>query len=180
MVENEGSVLSGEQCPACLKKTLTLMEREMEIPYFGTAFLYSMSCENPECNYHIADVESSEGGSPIKAEFEINSEDDMSVRVIKSSSATVKLPRIMTIEPAAGSSGYVTNIEGILSRVKRMLESTRDASDDKTEIKKCKNMIKKIQSIIWGQDSIKITIEDPNGNSAIISEKTKVTKGKKQ
>lgn len=180
MTDDQGSMISGEICPACMKKTLTLTERQMEIPYFGNAFLFSMSCENKDCNYHMADVELDESGTPIKAEFEINSEDDMSVRVIKSSGATVKLPRIMTIEPAATSSGYITNIEGILSRVKRMLESTRDASEDKSEIKKCKNMIKKIQNIMWGQDSIKLTIEDPNGNSAIISEKTKITKGKKK
>jgi len=178
MTDDDGSMIGGETCPACLKKTLTLTEREQEIPYFGKAFMYSMSCENPDCSYHLSDVELSESGTPIKAEFEISSEDDMNVRVVKSSSATVKLPRIMTIEPAAASSGYITNIEGMLSRVKRMLETTRDASEDKTEIKKCKNMIKKLQSIMWGQDTIKLTIEDPAGNSAIISDKTKITKGK--
>jgi C4-type Zn-finger protein len=37
-------------------------------------------------------------------------------------------------------------------------------------------MLKKINRVLWGSDSIKIIIEDPTGNSAIISEKA--VKGK--
>ena len=180
MTQDSDSIITGELCPACGQKTLTLMEKDMEIPYFGKAFIFSMSCENPSCSYHLSDVELEQSGNPLKAEFEVSSEADLSVRVIKSSSATVKIPRVMTIEPGPASSGYITNVEGILNRVKRMLESTKESSDDKSEVKKCKTLIKKIQDVLWGHESLKITIEDPNGNSAIVSEKTVVTKGKKK
>lgn len=176
---SEPHVMSGEICPACGNKTLSLMEQEIEIPFFGNAFMFSMDCSTEDCNYHQADVELAENHGPVKIEYEIDSEDDMNVRVVKSAAATLKIPRIMTIEPGEASNGYVTNIEGILSRVKRMLEKTRDDSDDKAVTKKCKNMIKKVQNIMWGHDKIKITIEDPSGNSAIISEKAVVKKGKK-
>ena len=36
---------------------------------------------------------------------------------------------------------------------------------------KAKNLLKKIQKISWGQEKAKLIIEDPSGNSAIISEK---------
>ncbi|MGM5483573.1 MAG: ZPR1 zinc finger domain-containing protein [Nanobdellota archaeon] len=180
-IEKKGEpvTMEGQNCPACGKKTLTLMEQEMEVPYYGKLFLFSMDCSNEECLYHQADVEAEKGQGPVKIEYEIDSEEDMNVRVIKSSSATIKLPRIMTIEPGPVSNGYITNIEGILNRVKTMLENSRDSSEDKSESKKCKNMIKKIQNIMWGHDNIKMTIEDPNGNSSIISEKAKITKKKK-
>ena len=42
--------------------------------------------------------------------------------------------------------------------------------------KKAKSLLKKIRGIMWGEEKITITIEDPTGNSAIISEKAIVTK----
>jgi len=170
----EPDVLKKQLCPICKTKTLTLMESEQEIPYFGNVFLYSMNCSN--CKYHKADVESAEKRDPCKYTFEINSEEDMKVRVVKSSEATVKLPFIMTIEPGPSSNGYVTNIEGILNRVKHAIETARDTEEDKDAKKRAKNMLKKLQKVMWGQDKLKITIEDPSGNSAIISEKA--VKGK--
>lgn len=170
------AILKGETCPACNKKTLTLMEYEQEIPYFGNAVMFSMECEDQECGYRKSDVELEKNNGPVKIEFTIESEEDLKVRVVKSGDATVKIPRIMNIEPGPMSNGYVTNIEGVLNRVKNMLEKTRDASEEKEDVKKCKNMLKKIQSVMWGQEPLKITIEDPSGNSAIISEKAVVKK----
>lgn len=163
--------MTNELCPFCNTKNLTLMEDEQEIPYFGKVYVFSMTCTN--CKYHKADIEVEKNQSPSKWEFEITSEDDMSVRVIKSSSSTIKIPRIMSITPGPASNGYVSNIEGILNRVKTRLEKSRDAEDDPTKKKKLKNMIKKIQKVMFGTEPMKITIEDPSGNSAIISEKAK-------
>jgi len=36
---------------------------------------------------------------------------------------------------------------------------------------KAKNMLKKILRVMWGQEKLKIIVEDPSGNSAIISDK---------
>lgn len=165
-------VLEGERCPFCLKNTLTLRQAERDIPYFGKVVLFSMTCEDENCGYHVSDVEAEESKGKIKCSFTIESEEDLKVRVVKSSSAKIVIPRITTIESSENSNGYVTNIEGILNRVKRQLEDIRDNSDDADEKTKAKNLIKKLIKIMWGQESITITLEDPNGNSAIISEKT--------
>ncbi|OVE74791.1 hypothetical protein BVX95_01175, partial [archaeon D22] len=163
-------------CPMCGKNELTLMEDERDVPYFGAVYLFSMNCSN--CKYHKADVETEGGDDPTRYTFKIESEEDMSVRVIKSGDATLKIPRIMTIEPGPASNGYITNIEGIFNRVKHQLESARDNAEEKEERKKAKNMLKKIQNIMWGNDSITITLEDPTGNSAIISDKAEKSKYK--
>ena len=158
-----------QPCPLCNEKTLILTERETEVPYFGKVYLFSMTCNN--CKYHKADVESAEQKEPVKFEFEISSEDDMKVRVVKSSEATVKLLHIATITPGPASQGYVTNIEGILSRVKYQVESAKEMEEDDEGKKKAKNLLKKLTRITWGQEKQKIIIEDPSGNSAIISDK---------
>lgn len=161
--------LSGQFCPMCKQKTLTLSEAEKEVPYFGKVYLFSMSCSN--CKYHKADVECVEKHEPSKYTFEITSEDDMKVRVVKSSEATVKIPHITTITPGPASNGYITNIEGILNRVKKEIEVIRDTAEDDEDRKKAKNLLKKIINITWGRQAQKIIIEDSSGNSAIISDK---------
>ncbi len=168
MPEEENTEVTNT-CPLCHQNTLVLNERETEVPYFGKVYLFSMTCNN--CKYHKADVEAMEQKEPSKFTFEIGSEEDMKVRVVKSSEATVKIPHITTIEPGPASQGFVTNIEGILSRVKYQIETVRDTAEDEEDKKKAKNLLKKILNIMWGKEKQKIIIEDPSGNSAIISEK---------
>ena len=145
------------------------MEKETEIPYFGKTFLFSMTCNN--CKYHKSDVEAAERKDPSKYTFEISNEEDMKIRIVKSSEATVKIPHITTITPGPASQGFVTNIEGILNRVKYQIETARDTAEDNDDKKKAKNLLKKLMKIMWGQKKQKIIIEDPSGNSAIISDK---------
>ncbi len=167
--DNVPSIIKGEECPICHNKTLTLMEAETEIPFFGKTYIFSMNCSN--CNYHKADVEADEEKEPSKYTIETSSEDDMKIRVIKSSNATVKIPHVGNIEPGEASNGYITNIEGILQRMKKMVEILRDDSEDEEDRKKAKNILKKLLKVMWGQEKLKIIIEDPTGNSAIISDK---------
>lgn len=166
--------LPNQPCPMCHKKTLTLMEEEREVPYFGKIYFFSMNCT--ECKYHKADVESIESKDPSKYVFEVTSEEDLKIRVVKSSTATIKIPHITTITPGPVAQGYISNIEGIFRRVKHQVEVARDNSEDKSDRKKAKNLLKKIQKIMWGNEKIKITIEDPSGNSAIVSDKAQVSK----
>ncbi len=166
--------IEGEICPICRQKTLTLMEEDTEVPYFGKLYVFSMTCSN--CKYHKADVEAAEEHEPAKYTIEINSEDDMNIRIVKSSEATIKIPHVITITPGPSSIGFISNVQGLLERVKKVIETARDGEDDPTAKKKAKKLLKKLQKVIWGQEKLKITIEDPTGNSAIISDKAKKSK----
>jgi len=172
--QEKSEEIAGETCPMCKQKTLVLSEAEREVPYFGKVALFSMTCGN--CKYHKADIECMEKHESCKYTFEISSEDDMKVRVVKSSQATVKIPHITTITPGPASNGYVTNIEGIFNRVKKQVEVARDTAEDNDDKKKAKNLLKKITKIMWGRQNQKIIIEDPSGNSAIISDKAAKSK----
>ena len=157
----------------CGEKKATLHEEEIDIPHFGKTYVFGIYCN--ACGYRKSDLEAAERHQGMEYTLEISSEDDMSIKVVKSSEAGIKIPRIITIEPGPGSNGYVTNVEGVLERVKKAVESAVD-EDDKDARKKAKNMIKKINNAILGRDKLKLTITDPSGNSAIISDK--VTKKK--
>jgi len=161
--------VSGEKCPMCGKKTLTLTEAESEVPFFGKIFLFSMHCDS--CHYHKADVEAAEQHEPSRYTFEVSGKDDLSVRIIRSSEGIVKIPHVGSIEPGPNAEGFVTNVEGLIEKFKKQIEVLRDSAEDDDDRKKAKNMLKKLQNVLWGSEKIKIIIEDPSGNSAIVSDK---------
>lgn len=167
-------LLKEQDCPICHQKTLELMEKEIDIPFFGKTFIFSMNCSG--CGFHKADIESADEKPSCKCTIEVSGEADMKIRVVRSSQATIKIPHIVTIEPGPASNGYVTNIEGIIERVKHEIQTAADGEEDEEAKKKARNMIKKLNRVVWGSEKLKITIEDPSGNSAIISDKTVVAK----
>jgi len=175
--ESDYETISGEQCPVCNAKQLTLTEARKEVPYFGYCYLFSMDCA--ACGYHKADVEAEEQHEPCQYSFKLEKEEDLTVRVIKSSNATVKIGTIGSIEPGEAANGYVTNIEGLLNRLKNQIEHLKRAAqeeEDEETVNKAKNHLKKLLRAMWGQEPMMITLKDPSGNSAIISPKAEKKK----
>ncbi len=167
--------IESETCPICLAKELVLNEDELEIPFFGKVYLFSMHCN--ACGFHKGDVEAAEMKDPCRIIFTTEKEDDMNIRVVKSSEATLKIPQLkITVTPGPASEGYVSNIEGMLTRIEKVIADERDSSDDESAVKTAKNLLKKIRKVKYGEIPLKIIIEDPSGNSAIISEKATIEK----
>jgi|TARA_Y100000310_G_C20672281_1_gene810949 zinc finger protein len=169
--------LKKQKCIFCGKDTLTLMQDEVDVAFFGKVFVFSMKCDNPDCNYSKSDIEAAEIKDPCKITFAVESEKDLSVRVIKSSNATIKVSALkMDVRPGPASDGFISNIEGLLNRFKKVIEGVRDNTDDDKERKSAKNLLKKLWKVQCGDLPIKIVIEDPTGNSGIISDKAIVEK----
>lgn len=167
------SELKNQKCPICGKNGLNLKEEEIDIPNFGKTYVLSMICDL--CKYRKIDLEAAERKEPVRYTFEIESEADLNVKIVKSGEATVKIPHIITIEPGAVSEGYITNLEGFLEKVRTAIQSSMDEEDEEA-VKKGKSMLKKIDGVTLGREKLKIILEDPSGNSAIISDKAKKEK----
>jgi len=166
--------IKDQLCAFCGKKEMTLREDKVDIPHFGEVYILAMDCSG--CGYRKADVEPAERKEPCKYTFEVNSDEDLNVKVVKSGEATVKIPHVITMEPGPASSGYVTNVEGLLERVKKIIQSAGESEDDDSAKKKAKNLVKKLNKVLVGREKLKIIIEDPSGNSAIISDKVQRSK----
>jgi len=106
--DQDYDVIDGELCPFCNTKNLTLVDMKKEIPFFGSCFIFSMDCKN--CGYHKSDLEREQDNEPMRFSIDISSEEDMKIRVVKSSMASIKIPHIGSIEAGPASNGYVTNI----------------------------------------------------------------------
>jgi len=157
--------LKNQDCPICTKKKATLIEDERSFPSFK-CFLFSISCS--ACNYHKSDIEL-EPKQPKNQDIEIKNIKDLKVQIAKSSEATIKVPQLrLTIKPDVSSKGYITTVEGILSKYKKELEEERDNADSPEDRKKAKNQLKKLWKVECGDVPIKLIMEDKNGNSAII------------
>lgn len=169
------TVIEKERCPICFQKALTLREEELDIPFFGKTFVFSMTCGN--CSFKKEDVEAAEQKEPCKITFTVENEKDINVRVVKSSEATVRIPQLkMEVTPGPASEGYISNIEGLLNRFEKIIRDEQDSTEDEDVRKHAKKLLKKIWDIKTGSEKLKIIIEDPSGNSAIISERAEVKK----
>ena len=108
----------------------------------------------------------------------------MTVRVIKSSAAKLSFPQLkLSVEPGVDAVGYISNVEGVLQRFEQVLKTERDIAEEDEDKTKCKNLLKKIWKIKCGDVPTKMVIEDPTGNSLVVSdravvEKLKVKQGK--
>ena len=168
-------VIENQECPVCREKTVQLIQEEKEVPNFCKCYLMSMNCT--KCLYHSSGIEVEKKDNPKKYEFTVEKKEDLNVRVIKSGEAVVKIPQLkMSVTPGASSIGYISNIEGVLRRFKKIVEDQRDTSEDPETKKTAKNLLKKFWKAECGELALKIVIEDPSGNSAIISKKVIVSK----
>jgi zinc finger protein len=157
------------ECPVCKKATLKITFNRHEIPYFGEVMESLAKCSS--CKYRHVDVFSLEEKEPCKYTFKIECEEDMLVRVVRSSRATVKVPELgVKITPGPASQGFISNVEGVIERVREVIEAaSRDAGPKKK--RKASKLLEKIESIKKGTSIATIIIEDPTGNSCIVSKK---------
>ncbi len=172
-------------CPGCMVGELKINTEEMAIPHFGTVVISSLICSS--CGYRSIDVMPVENRPPSRYMVEIRSKRDLDIRVIRSSTSTLRIPELgITIQPGSAHEGYITNIEGVLSRVHGiLLQVERDLTNRSEEfldiqerMKRASDLMKRIEIAMDGyieeDGSFSVILEDPQGNSAMISEDGKV------
>ncbi len=154
-------------CPVCGRE-IKIFSSVYEVPYFGKVLLTSISCE---CGYKHSDSIITEIKEPRRYTIKIDS-NNLFTKVIRSSSGTIRIPELgVDIEPGPASQAFITNLEGILSRVEDIVKIARNwNSDDSEKVKRCNLILDKIDRTLKGEEELTLILEDPFGNSAIISD----------
>ncbi|MGC8564866.1 MAG: ZPR1 zinc finger domain-containing protein [Thermoplasmata archaeon] len=161
-----------ETCPICKNKTLVTTIKENDIPYFGRTLIYTSICSS--CGYKHSDVIFLEQKRPVRIEFKASGPEDLKVRVIRSSRASISIPELgVGIEPVQDGESFISDIEGVLFRVLNVMSQVLKDSSPK-ERKIIIEKMKKIGKMRNGLDVLTFIIEDPSGNSAIISNRAKI------
>ncbi len=155
-------------CPVCGKKTLFYRAVELEIPNFGKCLETTVYCKS--CGFRHSDVLMLETHEPLRYEMPIEDEEDLNARVIRSTSGTITIPEIgAKLEPGPFSEAFITNVEGVLNRFVDILLQLLHTYPDKRE--EILEVMRKIGYIRHGRMKATIILDDPFGNSAIVSEK---------
>ncbi|MGB9929663.1 MAG: ZPR1 zinc finger domain-containing protein [Methanosarcina sp.] len=165
-------------CPLCQRDLIMHWQRD-NIPYFGEVMYISAKCE---CSFRFADTMILSSKEPMRYEMLVETPEDLSTRVIRSTSGTIRIPEMgIVVEPGTVSESYITNIEGVLQRVQSvLLTASRWVQEDEEKFSRSQELLCMLEGVFDGKKKITLIIEDPLGNSAIISEKAIATKLSKE
>lgn len=171
-------------CPSCgAVHSLTMFSLAEEIPYFGEHTQVTLSCV--ECGWKQADFIPAQERDPCAMSLMMKDSSTLEARVVRSSSGTVRIPELgLEAAPGNHSTGYVSNIEGVLQRFIDIIEmllrqAERDISTDDPDRDSAQSSQPQLQELLGilraarsGDLAHPLTVEllDPHGHSAILHE----------
>lgn len=155
-------------CPVCPTDIDYLYQTE-EIPYFSDILIISARC--PSCGYRYVDTQMLKQTDPIQWTLAIETPEDLSVRVVRSMNGRIEIPELgVVIDPGTACEGFVTNVEGVLNRVDAVLEGAIHWAEG-DELVQARLIRERIAAVKAGTFPVTLFLEDPTGNSLIVSEK---------
>jgi len=162
------------KCPICGNETLMEKMTTVVIPHFGEVLLLILQCE--KCGFKHSDIICTAERIPSRYSLKVETSQDLYAKVIRSSTATIRIPELgIKVEPGSSSTAFITNVEGVLERVKDIVEMAKRWIKNRRKQKRCDKILSTIEEVKSGKEKITIIIEDPLGNSAIVhSQKDKV------
>ncbi len=155
-------------CPNC-GKNATISELIKQIPNFGKTLISTLACN--ECGFRFNDVMVAEFHEPKAFSVRIEKPEDLTAKIIRNSSCTIKIPELgIEIEPGPVSEGYISNIEGLIDRIegaaKVMVNSFDENSEEKNEATRAMELISKAKIPTFPYT---VELYDPFGNSGILA-----------
>jgi zinc finger protein len=169
-VELEVRTVVPGPCPYCNTEIEYIYQTE-NIPYFSDILIISASCSS--CGYKYVDTQLLTDKEPVRYEVAINSEEDLSIRIVRSMSASLEIPELgVRIDPGPACQGFVSNVEGVLDRIEQILNGALSWGEEE-ERENAQKLLQRIEGVKCGEIPVTLLLEDRCGNSAIISEKAK-------
>jgi zinc finger protein len=154
-------------CPTCNTEIEYLYTTE-NIPYFSDILIISAICSS--CGYKYVDTQMLKHGEPVRYVYRTATQEDLAVRVVRSMSASIEIPELgVRIDPGPTCQGFVSNIEGVLDRIVHAVGSAI-VDGDAEERENARLLLEKIACVKCGELAVTFILEDPTGNSAIVSD----------
>ena len=160
-------------CPVCGAAGLQMRSMSLDIPYFGEALQTTVLCR--ECRFRHADVLLTQQGPPTRHTLRVRDAKDLSARVVRSSSGTVRVPELGAVmEPGPRSDAFISNAEGVLHRFRDILGFLARNGNTKPRREAARAALDRLAGMIDGKEPFTLIIEDPYGNSGILHEGARV------
>ena len=146
-----------------------MLAMNSDIPYFGEHTQITVMCTS--CGWKHTDFIPSDGEKPGFSSIIVDSAEKTTARVVRSSSCTIRIPELdLEVSPGASSSGYVTNIEGVIKRFEEAIRTVMRGNEDHETGQIAEQILERLGLAKTGGDAIRIDLLDPRGRSQIIHE----------
>lgn len=156
-------------CPTCGSSPLQFKDSEYVAPYFGRMLLSLTTC--PHCGFKQSQVSLLDEHEPSSYSVQVSSIDDLSMRIIRSDTASIRMPELeVEIRPGVSADATVTNVEAVLQDVRARTEFLRDTANSVEERHNAREFLEKVGLALEGKIRFTLVIEDPRGNSKIIAD----------
>ena len=154
------------------ESSVSMLVNVHEIPYFGEQTELTLACKS--CGWRKTDFIAGDGGEPVAWLIPINAK-TLDGRVVRSSSCTVRIPELdIEVEPGIAADGYVSNVEGVISRFEdaiRMLMRQAGSDGDIEDVDSCGVFLQRLDDAKLGYgDAISLLLLDPLGHSKIMTD----------
>ena len=157
------------ECPMCSSGNLKVNSMIYSVPFFNELAVFSMKC--PDCGFSQNDVFSAEQRKPCRFSLRVLDESHLRVRVVRSSSGTIRFPEFgIDVEPGPAADSFITNVEGLLFRVRGVVETAKRFAETEDERSNATAILENIELAIKGEFPFTLVLEDPAGTSGILPE----------
>lgn len=156
-------------CPACGTE-IEIVHHRIDIPHFPDLLLVTIACD--ACGYRHTDTIIPGESDPVLWTVRIEEPGDLSTRVVRSMTGTIRIPELgLSVEPGTACEGFVTNVEGVLSRFERAVGTILADPESDDERAAAWKMLETLAAAREVTFPFTVVLEDPAGNSALIGEK---------
>ena len=127
-----------------------------------------------KCGWRVTDFIPAEGKKPGLWKLKIEDNAHLNARVVRSSSCTVRISELgLEVSPGSSSTGYVSNVEGVLERFCDAIGTIRRQADSESDTEilgKCDDLLGRIELVKTAQETVTLELLDPVGHSQILHE----------
>lgn len=147
-----------------------MIHHRLDIPHFPDLLLVAIACE--ACGYRHTDTIILGEGNPVRWTVRVEEPGDLAIRVARSTTGTIEIPELgLSVEPGTACEGFVTNIEGVLARFEQAVGTVLANPESDEERAAALRVLEKIGAAREVAFPFTLILEDPGGNSVIVSEK---------
>lgn len=157
-----------DECPICKQKARS-EEYVYNIPYYGDILISVINCRY--CGFRNRDVRVLSRSSPRRIIYKVEKPGDEKALLIRAGGSRVIIPELnLEISPGPFSQGFITTVEGLIMDFIEKSEFLCESYLTKpVECDRLRELLNKAKD---GLINYTVVIEDPNGTSDVVSDKT--------
>ncbi|KAM8954523.1 zinc finger protein ZPR1 [Lycaon pictus] len=155
-------------CMNCYRNGMTRLLLT-KIPFFREVIVSSFSCEH--CGWNNTEIQSAGRiqDQGVRYTLTVGAQEDMNRQVVKTDSATTRIPELDFEIPAFSQKGALTTVEGLISRAISGLEQDQPArrANEEPVAERIDEFIVKLKDLKQVASPFTLIIDDPSGNSFV-------------